>query len=276
MEYHELKLLLELPPVKLLRAQNAPLLLAFLHRVFKQEHRVAVPEGQLRAALEAELEERRNAEPQAYVQTAAEYLVQWCSDAQGFLRRYYGPGSDEPVYELTSGSEKALLWLESLHESRFIGTESRLASIFAELETLLEQASSDPDERTCKLEERAAAIRAEVDRIRATGQVAAFTPVQINERYARILATARELLGDFRQVEDNFKRIAMEITERHAQPGISKGGHRRPHVGLARCAPFVRTGAELLRVLGAAALAGSPTPVSSGRGVCERVARTGR
>ena len=223
MDYHELKLMLDTPPVKLLRAQNAPLLLGFLHRVFKEGHRVTIPEGQLRTALESELEERREAEPLAYAQTASEYLALWCNDAQGFLRRYYGPGSDEPLYELTSGSERALLWLESLRESRFVGTESRLESIFAELETLLEQASSNPDERIRKLEERYASIRAEMDRIRATGQVDSFTPVQINERYARVLATARELLGDFRQVDENFKRIAREIAERHARPGMTKG-----------------------------------------------------
>lgn len=223
MEYHELKLMLETPPVKLLRAQNAPLLLGFLHRVFKQAHRVALAEGQLRTALESELEERREAEPLAYPQTAADYLALWCSDAQGFLRRYYGSSSDEPLYELTGGAERALLWLESLREARFVGTESRLESIFSELETILEQASNDPEERIQKLEERAAAICAEVDRIRATGRVSSFTPVQINERYARVLATARELLGDFRQVEENFKRIAREIAERHAQPGITKG-----------------------------------------------------
>lgn len=223
MEYHELKLMLEQPPVKLLRAQNAPLLLGFLHRVFKQEHRVTIPEGQLRTVLEAELEERREAEPLAYPQSATEYLASWCSDAQGFLRRYYGPGSDEPLYELTSGSEKALLWLESLREARFIGTESRLKSIFNELEQILKYASSNPEERVRRLENELATIRAEIDRIRATGQVAAFTPVQINERYARVLATARELLGDFRQVEENFKRIAREIAERHAQPGVTKG-----------------------------------------------------
>ncbi len=88
MLYHELKLMLETPPVRLLRAQNAPLLLGFLHRVFKEAHRVALPEGQLRTALESELEERREAEPLAYPQTAADYLALWCSDAQGFLRRY--------------------------------------------------------------------------------------------------------------------------------------------------------------------------------------------
>ena len=77
MDYHELELMLETPSVKWLRAQNAPLLLGFLHQVFKQEHRVAIAEGQLRTALESELEGRREAEPLAYPQTAADYLALW-------------------------------------------------------------------------------------------------------------------------------------------------------------------------------------------------------
>ncbi len=75
MEYNELKLMLEQPPVKLLRAENAPLLLGFPHRVFKEEHRVTISEGQLRTVLETELEERREAEPLAYPRSATEYLA---------------------------------------------------------------------------------------------------------------------------------------------------------------------------------------------------------
>lgn len=223
MDYHDLMLLLELPALRLLRAQNAPMLLAFLHRTFKREHRVAVPEGQVRAALAAYLDELREVEPLAYPQPAAEYLADWCGEGQGFLRRYYGSDVSEPLYELTTGSEKALLWLESMQGTRFVGTESRLESIFTGLDEILKFASDDPEERIQRLEREAAAIRADIDRIRATGTVMAFSPVQINERYAQVLGSARELLSDFRQVEENFKRVAREIAERHAQPGMTKG-----------------------------------------------------
>jgi hypothetical protein len=223
MEYHELKLMLELPPVKLLRAQNAPMLLGFLHHTFKREHKVAIPEGQLRAALAAYLDELREKDPLAYPTSAAEYLADWCDEAHGFLRRYYGNDANEPLFELTTGSEKALLWLDSLQEARFVGTESRLESIFTRLDEILKYASADPDARIRRLENEADEIRAEIDRIRATGAVTSFSPVQINERYAQVLGTARELLSDFRQVEENFKRIAREIAERQTQPGITKG-----------------------------------------------------
>lgn len=223
MEYHELNLLLDLPAVRLIRAHNAPLVLGFMHHAFKTAERVALPEGQIRAALEAYLDERREAEPLAYPKTGAEYLADWCSDNLGFLRRYYGSSSDEPLYELTTGSEKALLWLESLRQTRFVGTESRLESVFAGLDEILKFSDGDPAHRIEQLLAEVAVIHAQIDRIRATGHAESFTPVQINERYDRVLATARELLADFRQVEDNFKRIAREIAEQHARPGVTKG-----------------------------------------------------
>jgi hypothetical protein len=223
MEYHDINLLLKLPTLQLLRAQNAPMLLGFLHQTFKREHKVAIPEGQLRAALAAFLDDLREKEPLAYPKSAAEYLADWCDESHGFLRRYYGNDANEPLFELTTGSEKALLWLESLQEARFVGTESRLESIFMGLDEILKYASADPDERIRRLENEADEIRAEIDRIRATGAVTSFSPVQINERYAQVLGTARELLSDFRQVEENFKRVAREIAERQTQPGITKG-----------------------------------------------------
>jgi hypothetical protein len=51
-----------------------------------------------------------------------------------------------------------------------------------------------------------------------------------------MLATARELLADFRHVEENFKRIARAIVERQAQPRVTKSaivGHMLdPHDAL--------------------------------------------
>ena len=223
MDYHDINLLLELPTLRLLRTQNAPMLLGFIHQTFKREHKVAIPEGHLRAILTTFLDELRESDPLAYPKNAAEYLADWCSEGQGFLRRYYGNNANEPLFELTTGSEKALLWLESLQEAKFVGTESRLESIFMGLNEILKYASADPDERIHRLEVDADSIRAEIDRIRATGAVTSFSPVQINERYAQVLGTARELLSDFRQVEENFKRVAREIAERQTLPGITKG-----------------------------------------------------
>ena len=223
MTYQEVGALLDHPATSLLRSQNAAMILAFLHQAFKKLHRVALPESQLRAMLEAYLEELHEAEPGAYPMSAGQYLNVWCDEKRGFLRKYYGDDPKEPLFELSSGSERALLWLEQLQPVGFVGTESRLQSIFAGLEDILRNASSDPGERIQQLTEDAARIKAEIDRIRVTGLVPIYTQVQLNERFARLLATARELLGDFRLVEENFKAIAQEIAERQTKPEFTKG-----------------------------------------------------
>ena len=107
--------------------------------------------------------------------------------------------------------------------TEFVGTESRLDSIFKGLDDLLKNTTTDPSSRIKQLEAENATIQDEIDRIRTTGVVPTYTPVQINERFAQLLSTARELLGDFRTVEDNLKRIAQSIAEAHAKPGITKG-----------------------------------------------------
>lgn len=223
MEHHEIKLLLELPALRILRGPHAAMVLGFLHRAFKRHLRVAIAESELQAMLDTYLEDLRQEDPQAYPESAVTYLNRWCEDGHGYLRKYYGEDRREPLLELTSGAEKALLWLESLRQTGFVGTESRLQSIFDGLEEILKFASGDADERIARLTEEAGQILAEIDRIRATGEVKTFTPVEINERFALVLKTARELLGDFRLVEENFKRIARNIAEQHALPGITKG-----------------------------------------------------
>ena len=223
MEFHEIKQTLELPAVRLLRSPNAGMVLGFLHRAFKRSPRTAIPEGELRSLLEVYLAELREVQPDAFPDTPVNYLSNWRDEQHGFLRRSYVDGQQEAVFELTSGTEKAFLWLESLRAVEFVGTESRLASIFNGLEEILRYASDDPDERIRLLSADAKRIQTEIDRIRATGTAEKYSPVKLNERYARLVTTARELLSDFRAVEENFQRIAREIAERHIQPGVTKG-----------------------------------------------------
>ncbi len=223
MEFHEIKQALELPAVRLLRSPNAGMILGFLHRAFKRSPRSAIPEGELRSLLEVYLVELRESEPDAFPDSAANYLAIWRNEQHGFLRRSYVDGQQEAVFELTSGTEKTFFWLESLRAVEFVGTESRLASIFTGLEEILRYASDDADERIQLLRQDAQRIQAEIDRIRATGAAEKYSPVKLNERYARIVTTARELLSDFRAVEENFQHIAREIAERHVQPGVTKG-----------------------------------------------------
>jgi hypothetical protein len=224
MTHQEALSLLEHPAAVLLRSTNAALILGFLSHAFKEQHLTTVPEGRLRALLDAYLEDLRQSDPDGYAMTSAQYLGLWCDDAHQFLRKYYSDDPNEPVFELTSGAEKAFLWLGQLHgPTAFVGTESRLASIFAGLDDLLQNTTTDLNTRIDQLEVQARTIQREIDQIMTTGVVPNYTPVQINERFALIATAGSELLSDFRRVEENFKRIAQEIAEGHAQPDFTKG-----------------------------------------------------
>ncbi|MEI8290312.1 MAG: DUF3375 family protein [Verrucomicrobiota bacterium] len=61
MNYTELQLRFkQSPTLRLLRAENAPLVLAVLFTAFKREHHAVAPESRMRALLEAEIEELRD------------------------------------------------------------------------------------------------------------------------------------------------------------------------------------------------------------------------
>jgi hypothetical protein len=65
-----------------------------------------------------------------YPKTAKAYLNDWANGENGFLRKYYVQNSNEPEFDLTPASEKAIEWLRSLEQKQFIGTESQLLTVF--------------------------------------------------------------------------------------------------------------------------------------------------
>lgn len=223
MHYHDALALLERPAVRLLNAENAAVLIAFLFQSFKQNRRATVAEGELRGLIQNHIESLTEMGIEGLRENAPSYLDEWCSPRHGYLKKYWPQGGAEPVYELTAAAEKAIEWLEELRAAGFVGTESRLERIFQDMENLLRNASGDVGERLKGLREEIARLQEEVDRIEITREVDIYTPAQINERYQLILTTCRQLLGDFRQVEDNFKDIAQQIAEKQSLPESTRG-----------------------------------------------------
>lgn len=209
--------------IRLLTNPLAPLILGFLNHAFKQPGRVTVPHSELLDQLEHYLEAARELEPARYPGEPAAYLRQWCDEEHRFLRRYHEPGRDDPVYELNADSERALGWVQELRKREFVGTESRFLRIFTLLHEMVEMSTTDPETRLRQLEARQAELQAQIDAIRASGQVEAFTVTQIKERFADANATARRLVADFREVEENFRTLARDVQKQQAQPGLSKG-----------------------------------------------------
>ncbi|HOX57434.1 MAG TPA: DUF3375 domain-containing protein [Candidatus Paceibacterota bacterium] len=209
--------------LRLLRADNAPLVLAVLFAAFKHEHTSTIPESRLRAILEAELEELRDASESTADKKAREYLLEWADQAHGYLRRHHPDGVDEPVFELTPEIEQVFQWLESLKPKSHVGTESKFKNLASVLEDIVVNSTRDPDVRIQRLKEEQLKLQQQVEEIERTGVVTLYNPTQVNERFATVLETARNLLGDFREVERHFRRVTEDISVQQSSAGATRG-----------------------------------------------------
>lgn len=222
MEYEKVKYdLANSGEIKLLTKQNAPLILSFLHRQFKQKPKIAVSESELENKLEDYLEFLRETEPEAYPRLPKEYLTQWCEDR--FLRKTYTSNSDDPVFELTSVTEKVISWLEDLKGNDFIGTESQFMQIFNLLKEIRDKSTEDVEARIAQLEQDRDRIQQEIDRIKQTGKVENYNRTQIQERFDLANQYARGLIGDFREVEQKFRELTDKITSAGIEAKVKKG-----------------------------------------------------
>lgn len=122
---------------RLLASPHAPLVASFLHRVFVAPNVRVMSEAELAEALEDELFAlREQVGPDAYPKGALDYLNDWAAPDKGWLRKFYKSGTDEAQFDLTPATEKAIAWLLSLTDRPFVGTESRLLTLFALLEQI--------------------------------------------------------------------------------------------------------------------------------------------
>lgn len=211
------------PAWRLLRAHHAPLVAGFLHRVFIVPNVRNLSQADLVEALEDELftlREQRG--PEAFPVTAQSYLNDWAENDKGWLRKFYPPGTDEPHFDLTPATEKALAWLEGLTDRTFVGTESRLLTLFDLLRQMSEGSQTDPQVRIAELQKRRNDIDAEIARILA-GDIPLLDDTGLKDRFQQFLQLARELLTDFREVEHNFRLLDRRVRERIALWEGSKG-----------------------------------------------------
>lgn len=224
MDYTTLELLRQGHPAwRLLRADNAVLVVSFLSKVFIASNKREILHSDLVEALEDELFGlRERLGPKVFPRTALEYLDNWAANEQGWLRKFYRSDSDEPYFDLTPATEKAITWLGTLSERAFVGTESRLLTLFELLKQMKEGSETDPQVRLAELEKRRNEIDREIARIQS-GDLPLLDDTEVRERFQQFLALARELLTDFREVEQNFRKLDRRVRERIALWQGSKG-----------------------------------------------------
>ncbi|ALG85269.1 DUF3375 domain-containing protein [Gordonia phthalatica] len=208
---------------RLLRADNAPLLLSFLGRVFVDDNVREISESALVNLLDDELYSlNKRLGPGTYPRTPKAYLDEWAAADTGWLRKYYVIESDEPHYDATPAVERAVAWVRSLRERGFVGTESRLNTVIELLRQIVYGGSTDAEIRLAELHRRRAELDVEIEAAER-GDFHVMDATSRRDRYQQFADIARALLSDFREVESNFRSLDREMRERIATWRGTKG-----------------------------------------------------
>jgi hypothetical protein len=221
-DYATLALLLQNHPAwRLLRSDHAPLIVSFLQRVFITPNVRVMAQADLAEALEDELFAlRERLGPDVFPKAALDYLNDWAGSA--WLRKFYSHGTDEPQFDLTPATEKAVAWLAQLAERSFVGTESRLLTLFELLKQMDAGSETDPQRRLAQLHQQRAEIDAEIARV-SGGEMVLLDQTALKDRFQQFMQLARELLADFREVEHNFRGLDRRVREQIALWNGGKG-----------------------------------------------------
>lgn len=211
------------PALKLLAADNAPLIISFLFKVFVEPNIRALPFSELQSRLGDYIFKLREIHgSELYPRSAKEYLDDWANPEKGILRKFYPPQGDEAEYDLTPAAAQAIDWLQGLAEKQFVGTESRLLTVFDLLHDIVQRTEKDPQIKIAELEAQKEKIEWEIEQITTRG-ILPHDPVQVKERFFQAEETARRLLADFRQIEYNFRTLDRETRELIATSDKAKG-----------------------------------------------------
>lgn len=211
------------PAWRLLRSEHASLVASFLSRVFIVPNVRVMAASDMAEALNDELYGiRQLLGEDTFPKSALEYLNDWAAPDKGWLRKFYRAGTDEAQFDLTPASEKALAWLEQLSERQFVGTESRLLTLFDLLKQMRDGTEANPARRIAELQVRRNKIDAEIAEV-LSGHLPLLDDSAVKDRFQQFTQGARELLSDFREVEANFRQLDRRVREHIAMWEGSKG-----------------------------------------------------
>jgi len=214
------------PSVELLRLRNKEALIVFLINTFSNqqgaisEEKIVVQLADFLDYRKIEKDEESDIEVYDSFETKAKkYILSWTN--KGFLTNYPDE-QGEVFYELSSHSSKTIDWLASLKKEEFVGTESKFNNIFNQLKELVENTNEDSEKRIQLLEEKKLEIEQQIQRIKTGEDIKVYEEFEIVPRFNQINQSAKELLTDFKEVEDNFKEITKVIYQKHANGTLTK------------------------------------------------------
>ncbi len=219
----------------LLRADNAPHILAFVSDLFRESSEVSF--GQARAALTAELLHSREINTWDTDTPASTYLRQWIQ--AGWLREL-----DDQLMK-TDACEVALCFCHGLDQRQTHATASHLRIVQDAVRDLAVALSPNPGERIAILEARKQRLEQEIAELQGGVVRELAEPVQ-RERVREVYQLASVLTADFRRVEDEIRQLDQALRVDMIESG---GGRGEVLAGLLENAAGVRGRSRLRGLL---------------------------
>ena len=210
------------PSVKLLKMRSAEFFLAFVTSVFDEQ--MAIGEDKLQMLLENMLDNQREDITDEDInietlgesnETKAKRLIKEWTD-KGLFANYQNEDG-EIIYELSSHTSKVIDWVTSLKKEEYIGTESKFKTLFSQLKDLVEFSNEDREKRLGLLRQKKEDIERQIESLEMGEEIEVYEDYQIEPRYNSLNKLAKELLSDFKEVDDNFKKIIKQIYKRQTE-----------------------------------------------------------
>ncbi len=207
------------PSVKLLKMRSAEFFLAFVTSVFDEQ--MAIGEEKLQMLLGNWLDNQREdiTDEDINIETLGEsneakakrLIKEWTDKC---LFANYQNEDGEIIYELSSHTSKVIDWVTSLKKEEYIGTESKFKTLFSQLKDLVEFSNEDREKRLELLRQKKEDIKRQIESLEMGEEIEVYEDYQIEPRYNSLNKLAKELLSDFKEVDDNFKEIIKQIYKR--------------------------------------------------------------
>ena len=210
------------PSVKLLKMRSAEFFLAFVTSVFDEQ--MAIGEEKLQMLLENWLDNQHEdiIDEDINIETLGEsneakakrLIKEWTD--KGLFANYQNEDG-EIIYELSSHTSKVIDWVTSLKKEEYIGTESKFKTLFSQLKDLVEFSNEDREKRLELLRQKKEDIERQIESLEMGEEIEVYEDYQIEPRYNSLNKLAKELLSDFKEVDDNFKKIIKQIYKRQTE-----------------------------------------------------------
>ncbi len=197
---------------RLLRADNAPHILAFISDLFSEQSEVAY--GQAKLLLDAQIEHSRNLGIWETQSSASAYLNQWIG--QGWLREL------DDMLSKTDALEMALRFCQGFEERSIHVSASHLRIVQEAVRDFVVVTDDNIDSRLQLLEDKKTAIQRQIDDLNA-GVVRRLSDNEQREYIREIYQLASQLTGDFRLLEEQIRKLDKDIRIQMIEDDQSRG-----------------------------------------------------